>query len=67
MKSTEYVIIGGGPTGLGAAHRLCELDQSDWVLLEKSDSLGGLASSVVAGFCLGLGGACFILALRLLR
>ena len=47
MKSIEYVIIGGGPTGLGAAHRLCELDQSDWVLLEKSDSLGGLASSVV--------------------
>ena len=42
MKSAEYVIIGGGPTGLGAAHRLCELNQSDWVLLEKSGSLGGL-------------------------
>ena len=58
MKSTEYVIIGGGPTGLGAAHRLCELDQSDWVLLEKSDSLGGLASSVVdkQGFVWDLGG-----------
>ena len=49
MKSAEYVIIGGGPTGLGAAHRLCELNQSDWVLLEKSGSLGGLASSVVDG------------------
>ena len=58
MKSAEYVIIGGGPTGLGAAHRLCELNQSDWVLLEKSGSLGGLASSVVdeQGFIWDLGG-----------
>ena len=58
MKSAEYVIIGGGPTGLGAAHRLYELNQSDWVLLEKSGSLGGLASSVVdeQGFIWDLGG-----------
>ena len=42
MKSTEYVIIGGGPTGLGAAHRLCELDQSDWVFSRNQILLAGL-------------------------
>ena len=58
MKSTEYMIIGGGPTGLGAAHRLDELGHNDWVLVEKAQNLGGLASSVVddQGFIWDLGG-----------
>jgi protoporphyrinogen oxidase len=56
--ATRVVIIGGGPTGLGAAHRLEELGHEDWVLLEASDDFGGLASSVVdeQGFTWDLGG-----------
>ncbi len=54
----RIVIIGGGPTGLGAANRLQELGHTDWVLLEAADSFGGLASSVVddQGFTWDLGG-----------
>lgn len=55
---TRIVIVGGGPTGLGAAWRLQELGHDDWVLLEASDAVGGLASSVVddQGFTWDLGG-----------
>lgn len=54
----RVVVIGGGPTGLGAAHRLDELGHDDWTLLEASSHYGGLASSVVddAGFTWDLGG-----------
>jgi protoporphyrinogen oxidase len=45
MSKPKIVIIGGGPTGLGAAYRLHELGYTDWVLYERSDYLGGHASS----------------------
>ncbi len=56
--SPRIVIIGGGPTGLGAANRLEELGHTDWVLLEGADTFGGLASSVLddQGFTWDLGG-----------
>jgi hypothetical protein len=52
------VILGAGPTGLGAAWRLHELGLDDWVLLEAEAGPGGLASSVVddRGFTWDLGG-----------
>ncbi|MFV2039698.1 MAG: NAD(P)/FAD-dependent oxidoreductase [Acidimicrobiales bacterium] len=58
MNEPRIVVIGGGPTGLGAAHRLHELGHTDWVLLEGAESFGGLASSVVdkQGFTWDLGG-----------
>ncbi len=58
MASPRIVVIGGGPTGLGAAHRMQELGHDDWVLLEGGDHFGGLASSVVdpQGFTWDLGG-----------
>ncbi|MBC85066.1 MAG: amine oxidase [Acidimicrobiaceae bacterium] len=58
MKSVEFLIIGGGPTGLGAAHRLNELGHKNWLLLEQSNRLGGLASSEIddQGFVWDLGG-----------
>src|ERR1700683_1411873 len=37
--------IGAGPTGLGAAYRLHELGYDNWVLYEKSDGVGGHATS----------------------
>lgn len=47
MKQVKYLILGGGPTGLGAAWRLEELGERDWLLLERSDTAGGLAGSVL--------------------
>lgn len=43
----KYVIIGTGPTGLGAAYRLKELGETDFILLEKEQYIGGLATSFV--------------------
>jgi protoporphyrinogen oxidase len=47
MKNEKVVIIGAGPTGLGAAYRLHELGYENWVLCEKSDYVGGHSSSHV--------------------
>ena len=54
---TEYLIIGGGPTGLGAACRLQEKG-SEWHLLEAEDHFGGLAATFVdkKGFSWDKGG-----------
>ena len=43
----KYVILGGGPTGLGAAYRLKELGITDFIVLEKEAYVGGLATSFV--------------------
>ncbi len=45
--SKKIVIIGAGPTGLGAAYRLHELGYDNWVMYEKSDDVGGHATSHV--------------------
>jgi protoporphyrinogen oxidase len=42
----RIVIIGAGPTGLGAAYRLKELGYGNWAIFEKEDYVGGLAASV---------------------
>ncbi len=54
----KYVIIGSGPTGLGAAYRLKELGITDFIILEKESYVGGLASSFVddKGFTWDIGG-----------
>jgi protoporphyrinogen oxidase len=49
MASKKIVIIGAGPTGLGAAYRLNELGYDNWVLYEKSDEVGGHSTSHVDG------------------
>jgi protoporphyrinogen oxidase len=48
VNHAEYLIIGAGPTGLGAASRLHEKGL-DWRLLEARERFGGLASSWVDG------------------
>ncbi len=52
------MIVGAGPTGLGAAWRLHERGHQNWVLYEAAPHAGGLASSVVdaKGFTWDLGG-----------
>jgi UDP-galactopyranose mutase len=57
-SNPRIVIIGSGPTGLGAAHRLHELGYDDYVVLEANDYVGGLATSFTddAGFTYDIGG-----------
>jgi len=54
----RVVVVGAGPTGLGAAWRLNELGYDNWQLLEAAPQAGGLSSSVVDenGFTWDLGG-----------
>jgi len=47
MKNEKIVIIGAGPTGLGAAYRLHELGYENWVVYEKSNHVGGHSASHV--------------------
>jgi protoporphyrinogen oxidase len=53
-----HLIIGAGPTGLGAAWRLDQRGIGDWIVLEAGQVAGGLAQSVVDdhGFTWDLGG-----------
>ena len=56
--SPRIVIIGAGPTGLGAGYRLRELGYDNFLMLEASDHVGGLASSERSanGFIYDIGG-----------
>jgi protoporphyrinogen oxidase len=51
------LVIGAGPTGIGAALRL-QAERTDWLLVEATDRPGGMASSVTDehGFTWDLGG-----------
>ncbi len=54
----KYLISGAGPTGLGAGHRLRELGERDFLILERNDYVGGLSASFTdaAGFTWDVGG-----------
>jgi protoporphyrinogen oxidase len=54
----RIVIIGAGPTGLGAAYRLKELGYTNFAVYDRQSELGGLASSFKdsAGFTWDIGG-----------
>lgn len=54
----RVVIVGAGPTGLGAAERLQQLGYPDWLLLEQAPEPGGLSRSFrdAAGFTWDIGG-----------
>ena len=54
----KILILGAGPCGLGAAHRLHNLGYADWQLFEASGQVGGLSTSFVdqAGFTWDVGG-----------
>jgi protoporphyrinogen oxidase len=57
-QERKIVILGAGPTGLGAAYRLQELGYRNWAIYERNDYLGGLATSFVDdhGFTYDIGG-----------
>jgi protoporphyrinogen oxidase len=54
----RILIIGAGPTGLGAGYRLRELGYSNFLMLEAREKVGGLASSEKSanGFTYDIGG-----------
>lgn len=54
----KIVILGGGPTGLGAALRLTDLGVDTWELIDSAPIAGGLSRSFVddKGFTWDLGG-----------
>lgn len=54
----RYLIIGAGPTGLGAARRLRELGEEDFLLVDRNPYYGGLAASFrdSGGFTWDIGG-----------
>ncbi|MBK8020798.1 MAG: FAD-dependent oxidoreductase [Chloroflexi bacterium] len=54
----RIVILGAGPTGLGAAYRLQELGYRNWAIYERNDYVGGLATSFTDdyGFTYDIGG-----------
>ncbi|MFL5600999.1 MAG: protoporphyrinogen/coproporphyrinogen oxidase [Gemmatimonadaceae bacterium] len=54
----RIIIIGAGPTGLGAGYRLRELGYQNFLILEARDKVGGLASSEKSsnGFTYDIGG-----------
>lgn len=47
MPEVEYLIIGGGPCGLGAARRLVAAGCTDLLVLEREAVFGGLAGSEI--------------------
>ncbi|WFD37087.1 uncharacterized protein MJAP1_000028 [Malassezia japonica] len=58
QKEVDTLVIGAGPTGLGAAKRLNQLNLSSWTLVDANDEAGGLASTDVTkeGFLFDVGG-----------
>ena len=54
----RIVILGAGPTGLGAGYRLKELGYTNFVLYDRHDYVGGLANSFTdaKGFTWDIGG-----------
>ena len=57
-EQKRIVVIGAGPTGLGAGYRLRELGYENFVILEARNKVGGLASSEKSsnGFTYDIGG-----------
>src|SRR3989338_7546957 len=58
FRRIKFLLIGAGPTGLGAAHRLQELGETDFLVVEKNGYVGGLATSFKdsKGFTWDVGG-----------
>lgn len=58
FSQVDVLIIGAGPTGLGAAKRLHQLDGPSWLIIDVNEIPGGLAStdSTPEGFLYDVGG-----------
>ncbi|WZN62748.1 putative adrenodoxin reductase [Chloropicon roscoffensis] len=58
VEEVGVLVVGAGPTGLGAATRLNQLGYEDWLLIDKFDEPGGLACTDITpeGFLFDMGG-----------
>uniref|UniRef100_A0A098DX86 Amine oxidase domain-containing protein n=5 Tax=Fusarium sambucinum species complex TaxID=569360 RepID=A0A098DX86_GIBZE len=56
--NVDVLVIGMGPTGLGAAKRLNHINGPSWLIVDSSDKAGGLASTDTTpeGFLYDVGG-----------
>jgi len=56
--SVDVLVIGAGPTGLGAAKRLHQIDGPSWLIVDSNETPGGLASTDTTpeGFLYDVGG-----------
>ncbi|KAF2005859.1 UDP-galactopyranose mutase-like protein [Amniculicola lignicola CBS 123094] len=56
--SVDVLVIGAGPTGLGAAKRLNQIDGPSWLIVDSNKTPGGLASTDTTeeGFLYDVGG-----------
>ncbi|KAJ6011093.1 hypothetical protein N7451_002505 [Penicillium sp. IBT 35674x] len=56
--SVDVLVIGAGPTGLGAAKRLNQINGPSWLIIDSNEVPGGLASTDVTpeGFLYDVGG-----------
>ncbi|KAJ3549932.1 hypothetical protein NM208_g251 [Fusarium decemcellulare] len=56
--TVDVLVIGAGPTGLGAAKRLQHLNSASWLIVDSNETPGGLASTDVTpeGFLFDVGG-----------
>ncbi|KAK7737038.1 hypothetical protein SLS53_006795 [Cytospora paraplurivora] len=56
--NVDVLVIGAGPTGLGAAKRLQQLNSASWLIVDSNETPGGLASTDVTpeGFLFDVGG-----------
>lgn len=45
--NVDVLVIGAGPTGLGAAKRLHQVDGPSWMIVDTNEIPGGLASTDV--------------------
>ncbi|SMQ51495.1 unnamed protein product [Zymoseptoria tritici ST99CH_3D7] len=54
----DVLVIGAGPTGLGAAKRLNQIDGPSWLIVDNNEVPGGLASTDITpeGFLYDVGG-----------
>ncbi|RKF71792.1 putative udp-galactopyranose mutase [Golovinomyces cichoracearum] len=54
----DVLIIGAGPTGLGAAKRLNQINGPSWLIIDANETPGGLASTdtTAEGFLYDVGG-----------
>ncbi|ATY65756.1 UDP-galactopyranose mutase [Cordyceps militaris] len=57
-QHVDVLVIGMGPTGLGAAKRLHQINGPSWLIVDSGDKAGGLASTDVTpeGFLYDVGG-----------
>ncbi|KAI0819719.1 UDP-galactopyranose mutase [Trametes gibbosa] len=56
--NVDVLVIGAGPTGLGAAKRLHQINGPSWLLIDCNEKPGGLASTDITpeGFLYDVGG-----------